>query len=772
MTDHVKMPSIVGAIGGHQEKQIFAKPILLPAEKIGNTKPNYLVPDFPTIENAFANHKNFVLWKAEYKTEKWTKVPKKLNGANASSTNVKSHSDLQNAKKSFLANQNQFDGIGFVFIEGENICGIDLDKVISDDGEIKLWAAEVIEKFRGTYIEKSVSGKGYHIICKGIAPHCGKGGPENRLEMYDKERYFTLTGHLAGEVATITEQQEAINWLHDNHFNDKHKPTPEVKIMPPVAANVSCSSSAGSDEEILLRCNANPDFVNLYKGEWQGGAYPSKSEADQALSNKLSYYTIDAEQLDRMFRVSGLMCPKWDEKRGKKTYGQITINTALSSDAARLGIEARTVRLPLSLDIPIDEPNKIYHPNQIKWKKDKATGDFLFAGAHGTAENLRRLANAYGLKVSYNEMSKCVEVTKQGAPITGDLAASKYLSTLEDIATINGYPRQNVNSNIEALAHGDAYHPAVDWVKSKSWDGVSRIDDLFATILLSAPTTKDLSYLLFRKWLIGAVSILTGKTNKFEHVLVFIDPVGGEGKTRWFDALCPPLFRAGGVSLDVNNKDSVLTVVSKWLVELGEIGSTFRKSDMEALKAFLSKSEDEFRQAYARTRNKYQRRTAFFGTVNDVKFLLDSTNNRRFWPIEISKVNYQHDVDMQQLWAECEYLADRGEICYLTPAENQMIASHNETFKVSEPIEELLKSEYNFDERVYLRRLTCTDIAKEIGYPQPTRSQLSIIGKVLQNMRIKCSVSKGLSRYYMPPHKTDIYFTAHLHSEEDYSDLI
>jgi predicted P-loop ATPase len=205
---------------------------------------------------------------------------------------------------------------------------------------------------------------------------------------------------------------------------------------------------------------------------------------------------------------------------------------------------------------------------------------------------------------------------------------------------------------------------------------------------------------------------------------------------------------------------------------LGEIGSTFKKSETEALKAFLSKSEDELRRPYGATFNKYQRRTAFFGTVNDIKFLQDSTNNRRFWPIEVSSVNYQHNIDMQQVWAECEYLAEQGEISYLTQAENQMIAIHNETFKAVDPIEELIRSNYDFEGCKNLRRVTCTDIAIEIGYRHPSKSQVSNVGKVLQNMEIKCTSSKGLSRYYMPHHKANPYVPDYLFVKDDFLDLV
>lgn len=762
-----KMRPNPGGIGRKEKQTLKANRSLPPAQKIGNPKPTYLAPVFENIEKAFADHNNFVLWRAKQdpKSGKWTKPPIQANGRSASSTNDATHTDLQSAIIACLVDRVgvAVDGLGYVFMQGGNTCGIDLDHVIDSNGEIETWAGEVLEKFKGTYIEKSVSGDGFHIFCKGVAPHCGKAGPANRLEMYDKARYFTLTGHLAGDVASLTDQQAAIDWLHAAYFIEKGKDKAEAKTSAPAAANAPQNESFGTDEEILQICNSKTEFVKLYQGDYEG--YPSQSEADQALCNKLSYYTIDAEQINRLFQGSGLMRDKWD----RDDYRENTIAKAINSDAARHGIEARTVHLPLSVNLPIAEPHKIYHPAQINWKKEKS-GERTFSSAKGTAKNLKCLLNAYSVKLRYNEMTKGVEVTGQGDAIKGDLAASVSLSMVQDLAEINSYPVKKVEGHIDTVAHSDTYHPAADWVRSRPWDGTSRIDELFATLELAEPTQKQTSYLLFRKWLIGAVSILTGKTTIFEHVLVFVDPLGGIGKTRWFAALCPSDFRATGISLDVNNKDSVLIAVSKWLVELGEIGSTFKKSDMEALKAFLSKSEDELRPAYGRTRNKYQRRTAFFGTVNDIKFLTDSTNNRRFWPIEVSNVNYLHTIDMQQLWAECEHLAEQGEIHYLTPQENEMMAIHNEDFKTVDPIEELIRARYDFDNLAHTRRMATTEIAREIGYPQPTRAQVSTIGKTLNALKIRKTASKGLSRYYMPPFKHGISDDAPSQSDDTFED--
>ena len=87
-----------------------------------------------------------------------------------------------------------------------------------------------------------------------------------------------------------------------------------------------------SDEEIVDKarsCKTGAAFQLLYSGGWQG-IYNSQSEADLALCNQLAFWTQrDAARMDRIFRSSGLMRPKWDTKRGAYTYGELTIEKAI-----------------------------------------------------------------------------------------------------------------------------------------------------------------------------------------------------------------------------------------------------------------------------------------------------------------------------------------------------------------------------------------------------------------------------------------------------------
>ncbi|EOZ4813242.1 VapE family protein [Pseudomonas aeruginosa] len=424
-------------------------------------------------------------------------------------------------------------------------------------------------------------------------------------------------------------------------------------------------------------------------------------------------------------------------------------------DAAELLAMAENLPPPANdneaqpLDKPLDAPEAIYHPDQISWKRDKETGEWAFHQAKGTAENLARLVRAYGVRIRYNELSRDVEISVNGKLPAGDLARNVSLSTVEDLCRINEYPYTAAAGHLDRIAAQDAYNPALDWVKSQPWNGGENIRALFDCLTLADKSKAEVSWTLFRKWFLGAAAILSGRARKFEHVLVLVDPMGGIGKTRFFNTLSPKDLQADGITLNPDDKDSVLQVVSKWLVELGEIGATFSKSDIESLKAFLSRDTDELRPAYARAANRYQRRTAFFGSVNNVQFLMDDTNNRRFWPIQVVGVDYQHNIDVQQAWAEALARVEAGETWHLDQDENRAIGEHNEAFRSKDRVEEMILSLYD-PAAIRSRYLSASDVLNEIGVQNAKVGDTRKAGTILRKL-FTCKVSRGVTVYHMPP---------------------
>ena len=84
------------------------------------------------------------------------------------------------------------DGIGFVFTKDDPYAGIDLDGCRNPEtGVIEPWAVDIIKSIN-SYSEVSPSGTGVKIFCKGVL--LGGGMKKGNIEIYDRGRFFTITG--------------------------------------------------------------------------------------------------------------------------------------------------------------------------------------------------------------------------------------------------------------------------------------------------------------------------------------------------------------------------------------------------------------------------------------------------------------------------------------------------------------------------------------------------------------------------------------------------
>jgi hypothetical protein len=228
------------------------------------------------------------------------------------------------------AERDGLDGVGFVFSEDDPYCGVDLDGCRDPEtGNLEGWAQEIIDEL-ASYTEVSPSGTGIHVIVRGVLPRSGKRG---QIEMYDSGRYFTVTGeHLNGTSRTVRSAQQALLELHRETFGDPESPG----SLAPASEDdnhVPKAIRKLDDDQILrriLRSQHNLRFARLYYGGDTSMHEGDDSAADLALCGALAYWSGgDRERMDRMFRRSGLMRPKWDEWRGKDTYGELTIGKAL-----------------------------------------------------------------------------------------------------------------------------------------------------------------------------------------------------------------------------------------------------------------------------------------------------------------------------------------------------------------------------------------------------------------------------------------------------------
>ena len=277
---------------------------------------------FQSIPADLRDFKRWVLVRLESRGKgKRTKVPYTPSGRKASSTNPETWSTFSEA----LRAAPRFDGIGFVFTDTP-FFGVDLDHcapggVISDEAKI------IIDSF-ASYAEYSFSGDGVHIIGRGATPE-GKGFKHGGTEAYSEGRYFTMSGRMVpGSVPTAEERQAVLTDFIACAF-PAAAPVPKRVCTPSVP---SCLS----DRELLdkaMSAKSGAAFAALWGGN-TGASGNDHSAADITLCHSLAFWwQADAAAVDRMFRQSGLMRDKWDERRGGETYGEKTIAKALATQS-------------------------------------------------------------------------------------------------------------------------------------------------------------------------------------------------------------------------------------------------------------------------------------------------------------------------------------------------------------------------------------------------------------------------------------------------------
>lgn len=276
----------------------------------------------------------------------------------------------------------------------------------------------------------------------------------------------------------------------------------------------------------------------------------------------------------------------------------------------------------------------------------------------------------------------------------GDLVSDTDISIIKGrIERMHGiYNDAKLNDAIEQVSSDNAFHPIKLYLESLTWDGVPRID----SFLVDYMGAEDNEYTreAFRKMLLAAVTRIYEPGRKFDTALVFYSEQG-VGKSTLIQRLSKGWFNDSLTNL--SGKESYEAIQFAWLVELAEL-SALRKSDVEAVKNFISKREDTYRGAYARRVKTHKRQCVFFGSTNDDEFLKDATGNRRFFPVEVKRTRKtrlifepEFDAIVDQLWAEAMEGYVLGEALTLSDEAEAIAGGTREEFTERTPIQGLIE---------------------------------------------------------------------------------
>lgn len=300
------------------------------------------------------------------------------------------------------------------------------------------------------------------------------------------------------------------------------------------------------------------------------------------------------------------------------------------------------------------------------------------------------------------------------------------------------------------VADDRAYHPIRDYLNAlPEWDGVKRVDELLIKYFGAEDNTYTRS--VIRKTLCAAVARIYQPGIKFDSMLVLNGPTD-LGKSTFFARLAGDWFSDSLNFADMGKgKDAAEKLQGIWIVEIPELAG-LSKMDVNNIKGFLSRQDDQYRPSYGRTVESHPRQCIIVGSTNaeGAGFLRDATGNRRFWVVRIPGCKRKGwdlpKEDTAQIWAEAKRYWEKGETLYLTgdaaeisKAEQLKALETDEREDIVRDYLELLLPDNWYDMDVFERRNYFLSDAErtKVGKPREFISNMEIWCECFGNDRGK-----------------------------------
>lgn len=290
----------------------------------------------------------------------------------------------------------RYEGVGFEFRTGGGLVGIDLDHCIQG-GKLTGWAAAWVERL-DSYTEISPSGTGLHILCRGKLP--GEAVKRPRGEMYDRARYFTITGNLYGPAKPMRDAGEAIAALYEELQAEARKGQDK-----PTEAHAAPALPPSGKDYLSIGLDKDGQFTALYRGDRPNG---NESADDMALLNKLAYWcNCDRQAMRAAFFAS------WHYQ---------------SKDEAHKKKARRKDYLPRSIDRAVKDCTRTAAQDDAAFQEARAADGLAPAGEQESRDSGKGRALARACDIPYEPPRWCIAPYFQigkGTLIQGDNGSGK-----------------------------------------------------------------------------------------------------------------------------------------------------------------------------------------------------------------------------------------------------------------------------------------------------------------------------------------------------------
>ena len=357
----------------------------------------------------------------------------------------------------------------------------------------------------------------------------------------------------------------------------------------------------------------------------------------------------------------------------KETQAGIDIDSAFSNS---LSGYASDIQIALTRVVSL-RMKVIYDFEQSKGNKKR----------HKTIDYINQL-KIFGHNFRLNVLDDSIELN--GTKLS-DVVAAEVRTQMRDAGF---YKISELEDAYVTFAKQNSYHPIQEYLNSLKYDGGNYISEV-ASYFVDKYGMFDT---WLRRWLIGACAKVFEAEQNRMLVLDGMQEIGKSEFIRWLASKMKHYHIES--SIEPDNKDHQLRLANKWIWEVSEFGATTRKSDYEALKAFLTTRTITVRKPYGHHDIVKPAMCSFIGTINNSSGIFaDPTGSRRFMVSHLLEIDYHGylTIDVDNVWAEAMAAYLNGENWKLEGKERENSNEINEQYSIDNPIEDLIKKYFHVD---------------------------------------------------------------------------